>query len=133
MDDKGTTNLYFKNSWSHVTAEDPKQFFQMFDIYSGNVVCEGYREIFSSCEDIDAWISHFFPLSSIVYCILLDGSIDMWSKKIKQLTGLWQESHGPACYRSRVQSSHRKFDFKYGVPYIVGITYLNELGSKRYI
>ena len=37
-----------------VTAEDPKQFFQMFDIYSGNVVCEGYREIFSSCEDIDA-------------------------------------------------------------------------------
>ena len=46
--------LTAKSRGDHVTAEDPKQFFQMFDIYSGNVMCEGYREIFSSCEDIDA-------------------------------------------------------------------------------
>ena len=35
-------NLYFKNSRSQVTSDDPKLFFQMLDIYSGNIIVQGY-------------------------------------------------------------------------------------------
>ena len=31
-------NLHFENSRSQVTAVDPKLFFQMSDIYSGNII-----------------------------------------------------------------------------------------------
>ena len=35
-------NLHLKNSRSQVTAVDPKLFFQMLDICSGNIIFEGY-------------------------------------------------------------------------------------------
>ena len=45
--------LHFKKSRSQVTAVDPKLFFKLLDIYSGNIIFEGYGKNSSSCGDID--------------------------------------------------------------------------------
>ena len=50
-------NLHFKKSRSQVTAVDPKLFFQILGIYSGNIIFEGYWNNSSSYEDIDPWSS----------------------------------------------------------------------------
>ena len=57
-------NLHFKKSRSQVTADDPKLFFQMLDICSGNITFEGYWKNSSSCKDIDPWSSRINSESS---------------------------------------------------------------------
>ena len=76
-------NLHIKKSRSQVTAVDPKLFFQMLDIYSGNIIFEGYWKNSSSCEDIDPWSSRVNSQSShFEKSRFRQGSDDPWQPEV---------------------------------------------------
>ena len=81
-------NLHFKKSRSQVTAVDPKLFFHMLDIYSGNIIFEGYWKNFSGCEDIDPWSSRVNSQSShFEKSPFRQGSDDPWQPEV-HLSGM---------------------------------------------
>ena len=76
-------NLHFKKSRRQVTADDPKLFFQMLDIYSGNIIFEGYWKNSSSCEDMDPWSSRVNSQSShFGKSRFRQGSDDPWQPEV---------------------------------------------------
>ena len=81
-------NLHFKKSRSQVTAVDPKLFFQMLDIYSCNIIFEGYWKNSSGYEDMDRWSSRVNSQSSHFekspFC---HGSDDPWQPEV-HLSGM---------------------------------------------
>ena len=81
-------NLHFKKSRSQGTAVDPKLFFKMLDIYSGNIIFEGYWKISSGCEDIDRWSSRVNCQSShFEKSPFRPGSDDPWQPEV-HLSGM---------------------------------------------
>ena len=81
-------NLHFKKSRSQGTAVDPKLFFKMLDIYSCNIIFEGYWKISSGCEDIDRWSSRVNCQSShFEKSPFRQGSDDPWQPEV-HLSGM---------------------------------------------
>ena len=81
-------NLQFKKSRSQGTAVDPKLFFKMLDIYSCNIIFEGYWKISSGCEDIDRWSSRVNSQSShFEKSPFRQGSDDPWQPEV-HLSGM---------------------------------------------
>ena len=81
-------NSHFKKSRSQVAAGDPKLFFQMLDICSGNIIFEGYWKNSSGCEDIDRWSSRVNSQSShFEKSPFRHGSDDPWQPEV-HLSGM---------------------------------------------